>query len=76
MTRLVLAAFFAYAALSACSHTAIEAHRHEPPSFSQISDRPAPPPTARQSLYAAVFGFIALGIGLLLAGMMLWSALC
>jgi cytochrome b subunit of formate dehydrogenase len=54
----------------------IEAHKHEQPSFSQLTDRPAPPPTRRQSLYAAVFGFMALGIGLLLAGMMLWSALC
>jgi hypothetical protein len=54
----------------------IEAHQHEPPSLSQMTDRPAPPPTPRQSLYAAVLGFMALGIGLLLAGMMLWSALC
>ena len=46
------------------------------PSFSQISDTPAPPPTQRQTQVAAFFGFIALGVGLLLVGMMLWSALC
>jgi cytochrome b subunit of formate dehydrogenase len=54
----------------------IEAHLHEAPSLAQIPDTPAPPPTRNQSLIAAVFGFIALGIGLLLAGMMLWVALC
>jgi cytochrome b subunit of formate dehydrogenase len=54
----------------------IEPHLGRAPSRDQVADTPAPPPTHRQSIYAAVFGFIALGIGLLLAGMMLWTALC
>lgn len=54
----------------------IEPHLHETPSNAQITDTPAPPPTRRQSMIAAVLGFMALGIGLLLAGMMLWAALC
>lgn len=54
----------------------IEPHLGEAPSYSQITDTPAPPPTRKQSMIAAVLGFMALGTGLLLAGMMLWSALC
>ena len=54
----------------------IEPHLGQAPSEAQIADTPAPPPTTRQSMFAAVLGFMALGIGLLLAGMMLWTALC
>jgi cytochrome b subunit of formate dehydrogenase len=54
----------------------IEPHLERTPSQAQITDTPAPPPTPNQSIFAAVLGFIALGIGLLLAGMMLWTALC
>lgn len=54
----------------------IEPHLTSAPSSQQIADTLAPPPTHRQSIFAAVLGFIALGIGLLLAGMMLWTALC
>lgn len=54
----------------------IEPNLNKAPSMQQITDTPAPPPTGKQSLYAAVLGFMALGIGLLLAGMMLWTALC
>ena len=39
-------------------------------------DRPAPPPTRGQTLVAAVFGFLALGIGVATIGMILWSVLC
>ncbi len=54
----------------------IEEHLGDAPSNSQVTDTPAPPPTHRQSLLAAVLGFVALGVGMLLVGMMLWSALC
>jgi hypothetical protein len=54
----------------------IEPNLQQAPSLQQVTDTPAPPPTSRQSIFAAVLGFIALGIGLLLAGMMLWTALC
>ena len=54
----------------------VAAHLHEAPDFRQIADTPAPPPTQRQSVYAAVFGFISLAIGLALIGMTLWVAVC
>jgi cytochrome b subunit of formate dehydrogenase len=54
----------------------IQPNLQQAPSRQQITDTPAPPPTSRQSVFAAVLGFMALGIGLLLAGMMLWTALC
>jgi cytochrome b subunit of formate dehydrogenase len=54
----------------------IEPHLNQPASLQQVADTPAPAPTHRQSVFAAVLGFMALGIGLLLAGMMLWTALC
>ena len=38
-------------------------------------DAPAPPPSRRQSLVGAVLGFLALAVGVMLIGMMLWVAL-
>ncbi|HEX6558357.1 MAG TPA: hypothetical protein VF021_02825 [Longimicrobiales bacterium] len=54
----------------------IEPHLREAPSNAQITDTPAPPPSRRQSLIGAALGFVALAVGMLLVGMMLWSALC
>jgi hypothetical protein len=41
---------------------------HEP-----ILDRRAPPPPAWTSLVSALFGFVALAIGILCIGMILWA---
>lgn len=38
-----------------------------------VADAPAPPPTRRQTLWAAVLGFAALGVGFALIGMILWA---
>jgi cytochrome b subunit of formate dehydrogenase len=38
-----------------------------------VVDAEAPPPTRRQSLTAAVLGFLALGVGVALIGMILWA---
>ena len=54
----------------------VATHVHEAPSRQQLADRPAPPPTHRQSMFAAVLGFISLAIGLALIGMTLWVAVC
>jgi cytochrome b subunit of formate dehydrogenase len=54
----------------------IEALQGEAPAQGQKQDAPAPPPTRRQTLVAAVLGFLALGLGLLLIGMMTWVSLC
>jgi cytochrome b subunit of formate dehydrogenase len=40
-----------------------------------ILDAPAPAPSRRQSLVGAVLGFIALAVGVVLIGMILWVAL-
>jgi cytochrome b subunit of formate dehydrogenase len=56
--------------------SSVATHLHEAPDLRQIPDTPAPPPTQRQSVYAAVFGFISLAIGLALIGMTLWVAVC
>jgi hypothetical protein len=42
----------------------------------QVQDGPAPAPSRRQTLIGAVLGFIALGLGLVLIGMMTWASLC
>ncbi len=42
----------------------------------QEQDAPAPPPNRRQTLVAAILGFLALGLGLLLIGMMTWVSFC
>ena len=54
----------------------IQAHQNEAPNRSQEQDTPAPPPSRRQTLIAAILGFLALGLGLVLIGMMTWASLC
>ncbi len=50
----------------------------EPKPYSErpVLDAAAPPPTRRATTWAAVFGFITLGLGFALIGMMLWVAFC
>ena len=40
-----------------------------------LIDAPAPPPSRRQSLVGAILGFLALAVGVVLIGMILWVAL-
>jgi cytochrome b subunit of formate dehydrogenase len=47
----------------------------EPPSSRPRLDAPATPPDRRVALVGAFLGFIALGIGILLIGMILWAVL-
>ncbi|MDX1673706.1 MAG: cytochrome c3 family protein [Longimicrobiales bacterium] len=54
----------------------IREHEGEAPSRRQQQDTPAPPPSRRQTLIATIFGFLALGLGLMLIGMMTWASLC
>ena len=54
----------------------LEAGAREPVSDRAVKDRLAPPPTRRQTLFAAVFGFAAWGIGLATLGMILWAVFC
>ncbi len=54
----------------------LEAHGTAVPNRSQEQDKAAPPPSRRQTLIAAILGFLALGLGLLLIGMMTWASLC
>jgi cytochrome b subunit of formate dehydrogenase len=53
----------------------ITAHRHLAPSGGQQPDTPAPPPSWTASVIFAVAGFIAMAIGIILAGMILWAVL-
>jgi cytochrome b subunit of formate dehydrogenase len=53
----------------------IRVHASEPPSTEQKADRPAPAPTRLQSITAAALGFLALGVGLALIGMILWAVI-
>jgi cytochrome b subunit of formate dehydrogenase len=53
----------------------IAVHASEPPSTEQRPDRPAPPPSRAQSVLAAALGFLALGVGLALIGMILWAVI-
>jgi cytochrome b subunit of formate dehydrogenase len=53
----------------------IRANLDREPSFDQIPDTPAPPPTRTASLVAAVLGFMALAFGIALTGMIVWGAL-
>jgi hypothetical protein len=53
----------------------IRAHESEPPSFDQITDRPAPPPSRIASLVAAGLGLLAVAVGLSLTGMILWAVI-
>ena len=48
----------------------------EPPSRVARLDAPAPPPSRTQSVIAAVLGFVALGLGLALIGMIVWAVFC
>ena len=54
----------------------IEAVADEPVSRRAIPDRRAPAPTRGETLFAAVFGFLAWGIGLATIGMILWAVFC
>ncbi len=54
----------------------IEARASEPARADQAPDAPAAPPSRRQTLVAAILGFLALGLGLLLIGMMTWVSFC
>lgn len=54
----------------------IEARLDEPPSRVTKLDAPAPPPGRTESIVAAVLGFIALGVGLALIGMIVWAVFC
>ena len=47
--------------------------RGEPVSHVPRPDHPAPPPGRRSSLVAAALGFLALGLGMSLVGMILWA---
>ncbi len=53
----------------------IEARAGERVHASPELDAPAPPPSHRQSLVGAFLGFLALAVGVVLIGMMLWVAL-
>lgn len=54
----------------------IEARKDEPVRRRVELDAPAPAPSRTQSVVSAVLGFVALGIGLMTIGMMLWALLC
>ena len=45
----------------------------EPPGPGEETDAPAPPPTRNAFLIAATFGFLALGVGLVLIGLIVWA---
>ncbi|MGK7311660.1 MAG: formate dehydrogenase subunit gamma [Candidatus Longimicrobiales bacterium M2_2A_002] len=55
---------------------AIEARADEPVSERPVKDRRAPSPTRGETLFAAVFGFAAWGVGLATIGMVLWAVFC
>ena len=48
---------------------------HEAPSARPDVDAPAPPPTFAQSLIGAALGFLALAVGVLCIGLIVWSVL-
>jgi cytochrome b subunit of formate dehydrogenase len=54
----------------------IEPNLTGPVSEAPVKDRVAPPPTRGQTLFAAVFGFAAWGVGLATIGMILWAVFC
>lgn len=45
----------------------------EPVSEKPVLDRPAPPPSRWASIVSAVFGFLALGVGIMCIGMIVWA---
>jgi hypothetical protein len=48
----------------------------QPVSLKAIPDLPAPPPPNWMTVIAASFGMLALGVGLVLVGMIMWAQLC
>ena len=48
---------------------------HEAPSRRPVLDRPAPAPTFLESLIGAALGFVALAVGVLCIGLIVWSVL-
>ena len=52
----------------------VDAHAEDGPSNSQIPDTPAPPPSRTASIVSATLGFLALAVGVMLIGMILWAA--
>ncbi len=52
----------------------IDAHAADEPSDEQVPDTPAPPPSRAASLVSATLGFLALAVGVMLIGMILWAA--
>ena len=51
----------------------IEKRLHEPPSRRPVLDAPAPPPSRLATIVSATLGFIALAVGFLCIGMILWA---
>ncbi len=55
----------------------LEGRLDGPPSPTAVLDAPAPPPSRVQTFFGAVLGFLALGIGVLCIGMIIWAvAIC
>ena len=54
----------------------LERAAHRPVSERSVHDLPAPAPTPRLTLVAAILGFLAWGVGLAIIGMILWALLC
>jgi len=52
----------------------LEAREHEEPAARPDLDAPAPPPSRWATLFSAVFGLLALAVGILCIGMIAWSA--
>ena len=48
----------------------------QPVSRTAVPDLPAPPPPNWMTVIAASFGLLALGVGLVLVGMIMWAQLC
>ena len=51
----------------------LETRTDDPPTARPVLDAPAPPPTRRASIVAAILGFAAVGIGFVMIGMILWA---
>jgi len=48
----------------------------QPVSQAAVPDLPAPPPPGWMTAVAAGFGLLALGVGLLIVGLIMWAQLC
>lgn len=55
---------------------ALRAATTRPVSHKAVHDLPAPPPSRRQTLVATALGFLALGVGVAIIGLILWSVFC